>query len=184
MKNPCPFGSARCQRLRGFTLLEVLIAIVVISIGMLGVAGLQLAAVRSNTQSYERSQATALAYEMADKLRANRIAASEGAFNLEPFEEKTARTCIGEVCDKDDIAAFELERWVQRINLVLPEAATASITQVCVTDIPCLERATYTIRVMWNESRESDAGDASCPRADMVEAGTRPLACVEMSVSP
>lgn len=58
-------------KVAGFTLLEVLVAVVVLSIGLLGLASLQVNGLRFNHSAYLRSQATALAYELADRMRAN-----------------------------------------------------------------------------------------------------------------
>jgi type IV pilus assembly protein PilV len=59
---------------RGFTLLEVLIAIVVLSIGLLGVATLQMVSLKNNQSTLFQSQASALAFEMIDRMRVNRRA--------------------------------------------------------------------------------------------------------------
>ena len=56
----------------GFTLIEVLVSIVILSIGLLGIAKLMLFSSRSNDSAYLRSQATELAYEILDNMRANR----------------------------------------------------------------------------------------------------------------
>ncbi|MEW6119422.1 MAG: type IV pilus modification protein PilV [Pseudomonadota bacterium] len=66
----CPAGMRRTQR--GVTLLEVLISIVVLSIGLLGYAGLQTASLKNNTSAFQRSQATMLTYDIIDRMRANR----------------------------------------------------------------------------------------------------------------
>lgn len=58
-------------KVAGFTLLEVLVAVVVLSIGLLGLASLQVNGLRFSHSAYLRSQATALAYELADRMRAN-----------------------------------------------------------------------------------------------------------------
>jgi len=55
----------------GFTLLEVMVAIVVLSLGLLGLAGLQAASLRNNQTAYYRGIATHQAYDMADRIRAN-----------------------------------------------------------------------------------------------------------------
>lgn len=55
----------------GFTLLEVLIAMVVFAIGMLGLAGMQGTALKDNNDAYMRSQAVFFAYDMGDRIRAN-----------------------------------------------------------------------------------------------------------------
>ena len=59
------------ERMRGFTLLEVLIALVVLSIGLLGIAALQGVGLRSSQGAYLTSQAGLLAYDIADRIRAN-----------------------------------------------------------------------------------------------------------------
>lgn len=61
----------RRDRAGGFTLFEVLIAVLILSIGLLGVAGLQLYGVRYNQGSMLRSQATMAAYDIMDRMRAN-----------------------------------------------------------------------------------------------------------------
>ncbi|MCX7101946.1 MAG: type IV pilus modification protein PilV, partial [Methylobacter sp.] len=55
----------------GFTLIEVLIAMLVLAVGLLGLAGLQATSLKSNQSAYNRSQATQLAYDLADRMRAN-----------------------------------------------------------------------------------------------------------------
>lgn len=166
----------------GFTLLEVLIAILVLSIGLLGLAGLQFSALRNNTQSYERSQAVALAYEIVDRMRTNRIAASDGRFDLKAFEDKSIGVdCEKAPCTREQVADFELAQWQKRLIATLP-GATASIEKRCAAGIPCLQRSTYTVRVLWNENRNG-AADTSCPNAVDFKP-TMHLACVQMSVSP
>lgn len=60
------------QRQRGTSLLEVLISIVVLSLGLLGYAGLQSVTLKNNHNAYLRTQATSLAYNALDRMRANR----------------------------------------------------------------------------------------------------------------
>ncbi len=57
---------------RGFTLLEVLVALLVLGIGLLGLAGLQIQGLRFNHDAYVRSQATFLAYDLLERMRLNR----------------------------------------------------------------------------------------------------------------
>src|SRR5664280_455779 len=74
----------------GFTLLEVLIAMLVLAVGLLGLAGLQATSLRNNQSAYNRSQATQLAYDLADRMRNN---ASVSANYLTTFMAPTAATC-------------------------------------------------------------------------------------------
>lgn len=57
---------------RGVTLLEVLVSIVVLSVGLLGYAGLQTVSMKNNTSAFQRSQATMLTYDIVDRMRANK----------------------------------------------------------------------------------------------------------------
>ena len=55
----------------GFTLIEVLIAMLVLAVGLLGLAALQASSLRNAQSAYNRSLATELAYDLADRMRAN-----------------------------------------------------------------------------------------------------------------
>ncbi|NWG87303.1 MAG: type IV pilus modification protein PilV [Hydrogenophilaceae bacterium] len=66
----------------GFSLLEVLVALVVMSLGLLGLAALQATGLKNNYSAYTRSQAALYAYDMIDRLRADRQAALTGSYNL------------------------------------------------------------------------------------------------------
>lgn len=72
---------------KGFTLVEVLVALVILSVGLLGVAGMQISSMQGNHNAFLRSQALQYAYEMLDMMRANRDAATgnlamtDAAFN-------------------------------------------------------------------------------------------------------
>lgn len=68
-------------RQAGVSLIEVLITALVLAIGLLGLASLQANSLVGNQQSYMRSQATSLAYDMSDRLRANKTAALDGDYN-------------------------------------------------------------------------------------------------------
>ena len=67
---------------RGVSLLEVLIAVLVLSLGLLGVAGLQTANIRNTQSAHQRTMAVLLASSMAERIRANATAAVNGSFVL------------------------------------------------------------------------------------------------------
>jgi type IV pilus assembly protein PilV len=74
VNQPSSVKSARKFQ-RGTTLVETLVALLVLSIGLLGVAALQVNALTTNSSAHMRSQASVLAYDLADRMRANRTAA-------------------------------------------------------------------------------------------------------------
>ena len=64
----------------GFTLLEILVAMLVLAIGLLGLAGLTTSSMRNNLSASHRTQATWMAYDIVDRMRANRASAVTGAY--------------------------------------------------------------------------------------------------------
>lgn len=66
-----PVGKGSPRRVNGFTLIEVLVTIIVLAIGILGLAGLQIAGMRSNHSAYLRTQAVLAASDLSDRMRLN-----------------------------------------------------------------------------------------------------------------
>lgn len=94
----------------GFTLLEVLVTMVVMALGLLGYAGLQVASLKNSASAYQRSQATILAYDMIDRMRANRIQAVAGVYNI----------AIGATPGGAGIAGADLVDWKALVGNALP----------------------------------------------------------------
>lgn len=70
------------RRRSGFTLLEVLVAMVVLSVGLLGLSGLQTTSLRNNQSALLRSQATLVSKDIIDRMRANRASAIGGDYDI------------------------------------------------------------------------------------------------------
>lgn len=113
---------ARGRRQRGFTLVEVLVALIVLAIGLLGLAQLQARGLKFNQDAYVRSQATTLAYEIIDRMRSNRDSAElyESTDPGGPY-----------VCDPTTSSpAMDLQCWYERVNLTLPNGTALINRQV------------------------------------------------------
>ena len=136
---------------RGFTLLEVLIALVVLSIGLLGIAGLQGVGLRSSHGAYLSSQASLLAYDMADRIRANpqTIAAYNG------FDSTTVDCAAPPVTP---LAAADAAQWACAIEALLPNGS-GNIDGVTGAD----GTVSYTITVRWEDLQTVDAADPAVP---------------------
>lgn len=104
---------------RGFSLLEVLITVVVLSLGLLGLAGLQIAGVRDTQGAYLASQAVDRAYQILDLMRANRDAARSGAYD-DAFGRDT-----GDYCDTREPGSAEIDlcAWERALTETLPAGA-------------------------------------------------------------
>lgn len=81
MKTACP-KHARLKNSRGFTFIEVLVAVVILSIGLIGLAGLQTLSMSANNSGLIRSQAVLGAEDILDRMRANRAAALATDYNI------------------------------------------------------------------------------------------------------
>lgn len=66
----------------GFSMIEVLVTLVILSVGLLGLAALQARALQYNQGAYLRSQANILAYDVVDRMRINRARAHLGDYNI------------------------------------------------------------------------------------------------------
>jgi type IV pilus assembly protein PilV len=114
------------RRPRGFTLLEVLIALLIFSLGLLGLAGLMVVSVKTNQSAYLRTQASFLAQSMADRMRANIavIDEYEGDYHIGTAGNATCETTA---CDPTALAANDRAVWSRQLVTQMPDNATASI---------------------------------------------------------
>ena len=122
------------DRQRGFTLLEVLIAVMLLAVGLLGLAGLQAVSLRNNHSAYLRSQATMLTYEIIDSMRTNRSAAQP----LPGSIRRNYDIAIGDrgVCiaaglygycmQRSEMATAEIADWKQSLGSRYPRVTVRS----------------------------------------------------------
>ncbi len=148
--------AARLQRQQGFTLVEVLIAVVVLSLGMLGLVGLQMTATRSNQSAYHRTQAALLAQDALERIRINadeaKIAGYDIAFADAP---PAAPNCIDDSqdCNPTALRNFDLAEWLGRLSAELPSGDG----QIAVTEDTSVSPTAYsaTVSVRWFEPMEN-----------------------------
>lgn len=126
----------------GFTLLEVLVAVLVLAIGLLGLAGLMTASVRNNQSAYQRTQATWLAYDIVDRMRVDRAAALASNYNT--VLGSPATCAATPVLAGATMAANELTDWKNQVACALPAGDGAIAVQA---------NRSVTVTVQWNDSR-------------------------------
>lgn len=154
--------SSRTQS--GIALIEVLITVLILAIGFLGLAGLQLTALRNNSSAYERSQATMLAYDIIDRMRANRDAALNGSYNTALDAAPSATDCRGSAanCSTAQLATFDINQW--KCNLG-KWSANASCVALGITDVKLpngdgsivVNGSRATITIQWEDDRSAAA---------------------------
>jgi type IV pilus assembly protein PilV len=143
----------------GFTLIEVLVSLVVLSIGLLGMAKLMLLSSRSNDSAYLRSQATSLAYEILDNMRANRQeATSQPTYNtlrtaLATTAAPPGTICIGAAgCNSTQLATFDVYEWKLRLNTASGLPGALPNGQGSVVTATVGSQTTVTIQVFWDDT--------------------------------
>lgn len=114
----------------GFSLIEVLVSILVLSLGVIGAAAMQLTGLRTTQQSGYQSVALQLASELADKMRANdsQMKQIDGANPFLAIDYKSAEqgepaspgSCYGISCSGAELAEFDIYEWKKRIKAGLP----------------------------------------------------------------
>lgn len=134
-------GMSRLKRLSGFSLVEVLIALIILSVGMLGIAGLYVQSMQAGRTSMFRHHAVTLAGDVADRIRANPRAgdAYEGAGG--------DNGCVagGIDCDEAEMAANDIDLWSAQATRTLPDG------EVVVEHDDTTNPPEYTITVNWSE---------------------------------
>lgn len=153
-----PHGTMQARQ-RGFTLIEVLVSGLILAIGLVGVAGLQAFALKNNQSSFMRSQATALAYDLADRMRSNVAGANAGS-----YVPSTAALVTGcsttSGCTPGELAQHDLAEWNNAVATYLPMGQGF----VCVDSTPgdgtdaadpqCDGAGTqFSIKIWWDDDR-------------------------------
>lgn len=139
-------------RVSGFSIVEVLVALVILGVGMLGIAALYVNTLRSSGSAISRMQAVNLASDIADRIRAN--GEGKSAYNFDSSTQSGAnRSCIGGStnCSPGDMAATDLFFWKQQISNTLPGGAYGVIAYDG-SGSP----NEYTINVFWREPGENE----------------------------
>ena len=126
------FSSTKVEcKARGFSMIEVLISIVVLSFGLLGMVGMQAAALKANRDARLQSTAIGMARELADMMRGNRVE-SVRPKNVNPYfststnmAPKSTSYCLsvgGTCASTEAIANAEMTEWLARVDEELPGA--------------------------------------------------------------
>lgn len=127
---------------RGVGLVEVLIAVLVLSIGLLGLAGLQLRTLRNNQSALERGMAVVETHKIVDAMRADRANAILNLYNITLAAANPSGTLFRQVA---------VRRWRENITASLGVGATGSI--LC-------DGTNCTIVIQWNDQRGTQGSAA------------------------
>ncbi len=138
----------------GFSLLEVLVTILLVSFGLLGMAALVVSGVRSNNVAYYRSVASKQTEDIADRMRANIAGVTAGAYDALTENIPSSVDCMASVCSEFQIATYDHAQWNTANSLLLPDGRGSVIGNLA---------AGYSITLMWTEKEMNNEADQNCP---------------------
>lgn len=159
----------------GFTMLEVLISIVILAFGLLGIAGLQVFALANSQNASQRLTATALANDMADRLKTNMGGVDSGSYNapnLSSYKSRSGCTAVGANCTPEEAATNDLFEWQNMVAANLPNG----VGIVCRDSTPddganasshgCDNNGIvmYVIKIWWSDDRATKSGAGQTQR--------------------
>ncbi|WP_317932996.1 type IV pilus modification protein PilV [Halioxenophilus sp. WMMB6] len=139
----------------GITLIEILVTMIILAIGFLGLASVQLLGTRNISNSNYRTLATIYAYDMAERMRANQVGVNLGSYNAVISSSATDPACSS-YCTPAQMADRDASEWddlltADPVNGGLPNGA-GSVAYDATDDV-------FTIAIRWTENvREGDIG--------------------------
>ena len=150
---------------KGFSLLEVMIAMVIFAVGLLGLAGMQVIALENSHESSSRNYAIILAYSMSDRMEANRQA--RDAYLISNSTKLPINTsCTLGNCKSGEIVIYDQSQWKQNLSQQLL-SGSGEITGAF---------PNYTVTVRWDEDRSGATG-LNCPPI-----GVNDLRCFQLVI--
>jgi type IV pilus assembly protein PilV len=170
----CTMNTIAMKRVRapkGFTMLEVLISIVVISFGLLGIAGLQAFALKNNQGAGQRMTTTMLANDMVERVwssnKNDRVLYN--APSLASYQTPVASCLTVAGCSTTDLVNNDLNEWQLRIAASLPSGAGIICQDASPDDgnnasAPGCDFATnapFVVKIWWLDDRSATANAAN-----------------------
>jgi type IV pilus assembly protein PilV len=149
---------------RGVTLVEAMIALLVISVGLLGIASLQITAMSQNTSSLNHSQATWYAYNMSDRIRAN-FSAYLGYNNIDTAGAYSG-DCMASACSTAQMITADAADWETMVESLPGGRGTVS-----------LQNNLLVVTVMWDDDGNGATG-IGCDPTDSTD-----LICYQVTVA-
>ena len=128
------------KKQKGFSLLEIMITLLIISFGLLGIAGIIINSLKNNQSSYSRTQASMLANDIIDRMRANRTTAE-----TLPYPYNLAMT---DAPSGSGVVFDDLDQWRKSLAAAMPSGSGTGSVNIDVNK-------KVTVIVQWDDSRAS-----------------------------
>lgn len=152
------YTTSKHSKNSGFTMIEILVALLIVSVGLLGLARLQIFGIKNTQSGYARSQVSFLGNDIMERIQQNKDSAIvDGSYNIALTATPTAVNCIGagSNCDPAAMANFDLGIWKNYLTDFLPNGA-GSISSAQAGD-----NQIFTITIQWFDENQSEASTQS-----------------------
>ena len=149
-----PNKKKSCCKQQGLTMIEVLVAILIVSIALIGTAALQMNAMKMNESSQFRNQAVFLSSDLIERMEANKTNLQSyfvSATNCPTSPPAPSDNCNTAVCTSSDLVAYDLAQWENSVASTLPGCSWKVF----------VEGRTATITLTWQEKRGAQTYDTS-----------------------
>lgn len=159
------------RAVRGISLIEVLIAVVVLSLGLLGVAAMQGSAVRNTNVADQYAVASMHSQSIAERMRANRTGLMEGHYAIAAgtVAPTASVDCATTNCTAEEIATWDVARWKNAVTGSGggsvhdgPPALPGSSAAIVCTESPCDDLSPYSVSICWDPNRGATPDADSC----------------------
>jgi type IV pilus assembly protein PilV len=141
------------RRQRGDTMIEVLVTVIIIAVGVLGTAALQITTLKNLSSSHSASVAAIVAGDFSERMRANPIASLAGQY-VHDAAPDAYPPCAADTCTTAQLANYDMGTWWDDLAIVLP-SASGEVTRNAGTN-------TFVLTVRWDEDR-SGSTKKVCP---------------------
>jgi type IV pilus assembly protein PilV len=159
------------RRQRGDTMIEVLVTIIIIAVGVLGAAALQVTTLKNLSSSHSASVAAIVAQDFSERMRANPDAALAGDYTHSEKPAGSAADCVTAPClTAAALALYDKETWWAQVTAVLP-SGSGEVAPIAVGS------NIFVLTVRWDEDRSGSTGD-TCPKAAETD-----LECFQLNIT-
>ena len=149
------------KRAAGFSLIEILISLVVMSIGLMGLAGLQIASLKGTNDAHYRTEASLLIMDLADRMRANQIGVAEGDYRTSSAincSNPPTKQCDSVSCKGDELALFDRYTITCEMKKLLPQAqlevnCDSNNCEASDLGLDTQLNKTHTLKISWKEAK-------------------------------
>ncbi len=157
------------RKYRGDTMIEVLVTVLILAVGVLGVAAMQVTTYQNLSVSHSASIAAIVANDFSERLRANGVEALDDTYNHSADPGTAYTDCTVNECTTSQLAGYDIGIWWETLGATLP-LGRGQVARNGGTN-------TFTLTVRWDEDRSGSTG-VNCPKQSAAD-----LECYQLQVT-